>query len=365
MAKQKSKIDPINDDFDSLLDSINKEFGDGTLMAGNITIDVETFPSNIASIDVALGCKGIPRGRIIEIFGPESSGKTTTTLELIAACQKHFFEDRSRYGRVVFIDAEHALDPEWASKIGVDTQKLLISQPNSGEEALAIAQKLAKSGKVELIVVDSVAALTPKSELEGEIGDHHVGAQARMMSQAMRILASNCNKTKTTIIFINQVREKIGISYGSPEVTPGGRALKFYSSIRGSISKGSAIKHGDVVIGFRPTIKFVKNKVGPPFTKAEFDICFGIEPRLIYGIDKEMSIIDVGVAHKILKQKGSWYYYNEETLGNGASKAVETLRNNSDLCNRIKEDIKIKVFGPADIKDDFSIDDEITDERDA
>lgn len=360
MAKKKSndKKTEGQDNIESLIDQINGEYGDGSLMSGQTTIDVDFFPSGVAAIDIALGCKGIPRGRIIEIFGPESSGKTTTTLELIAACQKHYFEDKSRYGRVVFIDAEHALDPIWANKIGVDVQKLIISQPNSGEEALAIAEKLTKSEKIDLIVVDSVAALIPKSELEGEIGDQHIGAQARMMSQAMRKLAGACHKSNTTIIFINQVRDKIGISYGSPEVTPGGRALKFYASVRGSISKGSAIKIGDTTVGFRPTIKFVKNKVGPPFTIAQFDICFGLDIRPVFGIDKIMSIVDAGVANKIIEQRGSWYYYGSETLGNGANNVFLSLNNDPKLLNKIKDSIYQKVFGNT-IEDDFDIDKEM------
>jgi len=360
MAKKKidKKIED-GDELESLIDLMNKEYGAGSLMVGQTTIDVDYFPSGIATIDIALGCRGIPRGRIIEIFGPESSGKTTTTLELIAACQRHYFEDYSRHGRVAFIDAEHALDPVWAGKIGVNTQKLIISQPNNGEEALAITEKLAKSGKIDLIVVDSVAALVPKSELEGEIGDHHVGAQARMMSQAMRKIAGTCSKTNTTIIFINQVREKIGISYGSPEVTPGGRALKFYSSVRGSISKGSALKVGDVVVGFRPTIKFVKNKVGPPFTTAQFDICFGLDSRPVYGIDKIMSLVDSAVANGIVTQRGSWYYFGEESLGLGAQKVFTCLNNSPELVKKIKESTYEKVFGSSPVEDDFDIDKEI------
>ncbi len=342
-----------DNDLNDIIGQIDKEFGTGSLMPGlkaGALVHVDVFPTNIAAIDVALGCGGVPQGRILEIFGPESSGKTTTCLQLVAACQTHYFKNKKRYGRVVFIDAEHALDPDWATKIGVNMSKLAISQPGNGEEALKIAEKLTKTGKVDLIVVDSVAALTPKAEIDGEIGDHHVGAQARMMSQAMRKLVSLCAKTKTTIIFINQVREKIGVMFGNNQVTPGGRALKFYSSIRGEISKGSALKDGDTVIGFRPSLKFIKNKVAAPFTRAEYDICVGAKERPICGIDKMSSLIDIGARKDvgIITIKGSWYAYGDMKLGNGMSNASMFLRNNETLANTIREEIYAKVFGNVD-----------------
>lgn len=337
------------DDFDNVLELINREFGSGSLMQGaNNYVKVNTFPSGVPAMDIAMGCRGIPQGRIIEIYGPESSGKTTICLTIIASCQNHYFPEKKRNGKVVFIDAEHAFDPKWATKIGVNLDKLAISQPNSGEEALKIAEKLILSGKVDLIVVDSVAALVPSAELNGEIGDQHVGAQARMMSQALRKIAGICSKTSTTIIFINQIREKIGVMFGNPETTPGGRALKFYSSIRGQISKGSALKSGEDTIGFRPNIKFVKNKVGPPFTEASFDICVGHPARPVYGVDSLASLIDTGLERHVLTRNGSFYKYDDVYLGNGMAKARNYLFENSDVAKEISDKIYDKIFGNID-----------------
>lgn len=370
MAKKK-ETDPIEnaDDFDDVLAMIDKEFGEGTIMSGRGTgslVAVDTFPSGVAAIDVALGCGGIPQGRMMELFGPESSGKTTTCLQLVAACQKHYFPKKERMGRVVFIDAEHALDPDWATKIGVDMDRLAISQPGNGEEALRIAEKLVLSRKVDLIIIDSVAALVPKAEIDGEVGDHHVGAQARMMSQACRKLSGICNKSKTTIIFINQIREKIGVMFGSNETTPGGRALKFYASIRAQISKGSALKEGEVTVGFRPSLKFIKNKVAPPFTSAQFDICVGTPQRPIYGIDGMASLIDVGGRSDVgvITKRGSHFKYGDKTLGNGLANASGFLRENEDLAETIREEIYGKLFGSIDNTElqPESIDDEIMDD---
>lgn len=368
MAKaKKTEKDAIEgvDSFEAALDIINSEFGAGALIDGaQQYIKVDVFPSGVPSIDVALGCKGIPQGRIIEIYGLESSGKTTTCLQLMAACQKHYFPKKERTGRVVLIDAEHAFDPDWAQKIGVDLSKLAISQPNSGEEALRIAEKLVKSRKVDLIVIDSVAALTPQSEIDGEIGDSSIGAQARMMSQAMRKMVSFCAKTMTTIIFINQVREKIGVMFGNPETTPGGKALKFYASVRGSISKGSALKDGDDTIGFRPTIKFVKNKVGRPFTSASFDICVGHKKRPVCGIDGLASLIDVASDVKIITKNGSHFKYDGSVLGNGMNQAVKFLTENQELVEKIREETYSKIFGNIDQAElsPGSIDDELIDD---
>ncbi|MDB4490170.1 recombinase RecA [bacterium] len=320
---------------------INKQYGEGSVMKGRGSIlNVETFPTGVASIDRALG-KGIPSGRIIEIYGPESHGKTTTTLEIVAACQAHTFSSgkNKKKGVAAFIDAEHALDPEWAANIGVNMDELLLSQPDSGEEAFDIIETMARSGLVDLIIVDSVAALVPKAELEGEIGDHHVGAQARLMSKGLRKIKGLCNNTKTTIIFINQIREKVGVMFGSPEVTPGGRALKFYASIRGEVRKVGALKDGDDVVGVRTKIKIIKNKVAPPFVTAEFDICVGNAKRPVHGIDKISSLLDEAVDKKIVGKSGSWYSYKGDKFGNGANQAVKNLMGNKDLMSSIKKDL--------------------------
>lgn len=308
-------------------------------------IKVDTFPTGVASIDLALGCGGLPQGRIMEVYGPESGGKTTTCLQFIAACQHHTFEQKEREGVCAFIDAEHALDPVWAERIGVDMEQLLLSQPNSGEEAFDIIEMMLKSKLVDLIVIDSVAALVPKAELQGEFTDSHIGAHARMMSQALRKLKGVINNSKTTVIFINQIREKVGIIFGSPETTPGGRALKFYASIRGEVKRGNAIKDGDDVIGFRTSMKMVKNKVAPPFMRGEFDICVGKQPRPVYGIDTIASLIDTANDSKVVSRNGSHYAYNDVRLGNGLARAVAFLRDNPDMEAEIREQTYAKAFG--------------------
>lgn len=338
VAKEK-KAKPVATDTKNLMAIINSQYGDGSVMKGRGSIiNVETFTTGIASIDRAMG-RGVPSGRIIEIYGPESHGKTTTTLQIVAACQEHFFESKNRKGVAAFIDAEHALDPEWAANIGVNMDELLLSQPDSGEEAFDIIETMARSSLVDLIIVDSVAALVPKAELDGEIGDHHVGAQARLMSKGLRKIKGIVNNSKTTVIFINQIREKIGVMFGSPETTPGGRALKFYASIRGEVRKIGALKDGDDVVGVRTKIKIIKNKVAPPFVTAEFDICVGHANRPVYGIDKVSCLLDEAVDFKIVSKSGSWYSYKGDKFGNGANKAVKSLMENSDLLGMIKKDL--------------------------
>lgn len=339
MAKEIAKSGPK--DINELLKSIEKDFGSGSLMRGRgKMVDVEVFPTNIASIDFALGAGGIPLGRIIELYGAESSGKTTTCLSIVAACQKHVFPNKKRRGVAAIIDAEHALDPKWAEKIGVDMDNLIISQPDSGEQVFQILERLVDSEMVDLIVVDSVAALVPLAMLEGEIGDANIGAQARLMSKGLNKLKGKCNRTSTTIIFINQIREKIGVMFGNPEQTPGGRALKFYATIRAEVRKGPSIKIGDTVVGFKPTIKMVKNKVAAPFMQGTYDICFGLPERPIYGIDAVASLIDMATEHNIIKKNGSFFAYGEVKLGNGINNASQALRENTVLL----EDIRKKLY---------------------
>ena len=342
---------------DELKATIEEQYGDGALMIGrNSIIPVDVFPTMVASIDKALGVGGIPQGRIIEIYGSEGSGKTTTCLQFISACQKYYFHKKERYGTAAFIDAEHAFDPSWAEKIGVDMNKLLMSQPDSGEEAFQIVERLIRSNLVDLIVVDSVAALSPKEELEGEIGDNRIGAQARMMSQGLRILKGAISRSKCAVVFINQVREKIGVMFGNPESTPGGRALKFYSSIRGEISRGGRIVDGDVVIGFTPKIKFIKNKVAPPFTFAEYEICFGNPSRPVCGIDINASIMDVAIADGFCSKKGNFYNYGDITLGNGRINAVGYLRNNPEFADELRSKIYDKLFNKVEVDKTLNVD---------
>ena len=335
MSKDQVKGKPK--DINELLKTIEKDFGSGSLMRGRgKMVDVEVFPTNIASIDFALGAGGIPLGRIIELYGAESSGKTTTCLSIVAACQKHFFPGKKRKGNAAVIDAEHALDPRWAEKIGVDMENLIISQPDSGEQGFQILERLVDSEMVDLIVVDSVAALVPLAMLEGEITDANVGAQARLMSKGLNKIKGKCNRTGTTVIFINQIREKIGVMFGNPEQTPGGRALKFYSTIRAEVRKGSSIKVGDTVVGFRPTIKMVKNKVAAPFMQGSYDICFGLPERPVFGIDAVGSLIDCATDQNIIKKNGSFFVYNETRLGNGINNASQALRENQALRDEIR-----------------------------
>ena len=307
------------------LGQIEKQFGKGSIMrlGEDRSMDVETISTGSLSLDIALGAGGLPMGRIVEIYGPESSGKTTLTLQVIAAAQ--------REGKTcAFIDAEHALDPIYARKLGVDIDNLLCSQPDTGEQALEICDALARSGAVDVIVVDSVAALTPKAEIEGEIGDSHMGLAARMMSQAMRKLAGNLKQSNTLLIFINQIRMKIGVMFGNPETTTGGNALKFYASVRLDIRRIGAVKEGENVVGSETRVKVVKNKVAPPFRKAEFEITFG------EGISKIGEIVDLGTELGILKKSGSWYSYNDTKIGQGRDAVKNMLKDNPELCDEVE-----------------------------
>ncbi|MDO4369305.1 MAG: recombinase RecA [bacterium] len=316
---------------DQVLADIEKQFGKGSIMrlGENTNMEVETTSSGSLMLDLALGVNGFPKGRIIEIFGPESSGKTTVALHAIAEVQKNG-------GRAAFIDAEHALDPVYAKRLGVNIDELLISQPDTGEQALEICEALVRSEAVDIVVIDSVAALVPKAEIEGEMGDSHVGLQARLMSQALRKLSGTVNKTKTTCIFINQLREKVGVMFGNPETTPGGRALKFYSSVRLDVRKGEAIKASDSVIGNKTVIKVVKNKVAPPFKTAVVEIMYGL------GISKESEIIDLAVNSGIVDKSGAWYSYNGEKIGQGKENVKALLRENKKLCSELEE--KVRAF---------------------
>ena len=310
---------------------IIKKFGSGSIMRygdGGPELEVEAIPTGALALDVALGIGGVPRGRIIEIYGPESSGKTTLSLEIRAEAQ-------AMGGVVAFIDAEHALDPSYAARIGVDIDEVLISQPDTGEQALEICDMLVRSGAIDAIVIDSVAALVPRAEIEGEIGETTVGLQARLMSQALRKLAGSLAKSKTTCIFINQLREKIGVMFGNPETTTGGRALKFFSSVRIDIRRIDSIKNGNEVVGNRVRAKVVKNKVAAPFRSAEFDIMYGT------GISKEGSILDMAVENSIVSKSGAWYTYETERLGQGREAAKEFLRTNPDLSDEIERKVRI------------------------
>jgi recombination protein RecA len=320
------------------LAQIEKQFGKGSIMRlgeGEVVADIQVCSTGSLGLDIALGVGGLPRGRVVEIYGPESSGKTTLTLQVIAEMQK-------LSGVCAFIDAEHALDAQYAQKLGVNLQDLLISQPDTGEQALEIVDALVRSGSVDLIVVDSVAALTPKAELEGEMGDSLPGLQARLMSQALRKLTATIKKTNCMVIFINQIRMKIGVMFGSPETTTGGNALKFYASVRLDIRRVGSIKKGEDVIGSETRVKVVKNKVAPPFKTADFDILYG------EGISREGEIIDLGVAAKIVDKSGAWYAYNGEKIGQGKDNSREFLRENADLAheieNRIRESLGISLL---------------------
>src|SRR4051794_25551679 len=297
---------------------------------------ISTSPSGSLALDVALGVGGYPRGRVIEIYGPESSGKTTVALHAIAEVQ-------AKGGQAAFIDAEHALDPQYAQKLGVNIDELLLSQPDTGEQALEIAEALVRSGAVDIIVIDSVAALVPKAEIEGEMGDSHVGLQARLMSQALRKLSGAISKSKTIAIFINQIREKVGVMFGNPETTPGGRALKFYSSIRLEVRRAETIKQGNEMVGSRTKIKVVKNKVAPPFKQADVDIMYG------EGISKEGSILDIATELDIISKSGAWYSFEGERLGQGRENAKQFLKENAELCARIEASIRAH-YGLAEPK---------------
>ncbi len=314
---------------------IEKSFGAGSIMRlgeGSSKVPIEVIPTGALSLDIALGVGGVPRGRVVEIFGPESSGKTTLAMHIVANAQK-------QGGLAAYIDAEHAVDPAYSRKLGVDLEHLLISQPDSGEDALSIAEVLVRSNAVDVIVVDSVAALVPRAEIEGNIGDSHMGLQARLMSQALRKLTATIHRSKTCCIFINQIREKIGVMFGNPETTPGGRALKFYSSVRLDIRRVTTIKDGqDIAIGNKTKVTVVKNKVAAPFRKAEFDIIFN------EGISRESTIIDLGSEQGIIEKKGAWFFYKNEKLGQGREQAREELKKNSQLAAELVKDIKAKLL---------------------
>ncbi|MCA1924920.1 MAG: recombinase RecA [Thiobacillus sp.] len=315
------------------LSQIEKQFGKGSVMRlgdHDVARDIQAVSTGSLGLDIALGVGGLPRGRVIEIYGPESSGKTTLTLQVIAEMQKIG-------GIAAFIDAEHALDPSYAKKLGVDVDNLLISQPDTGEQALEIADMLVRSGSVDVVVIDSVAALTPKAEIEGEMGDSHMGLQARLMSQALRKLTANIKRTNTLVIFINQIRMKIGVMFGNPETTTGGNALKFYASVRLDIRRVGAIKKGDEVIGNETKVKIVKNKVSPPFKEAFFDILYG------QGISREGEIIELGVAHKFIDKSGAWYAYNGEKIGQGKDNAREYLKEHPEIAREIEARIRAAI----------------------
>lgn len=309
---------------------IQKQFGKGSIMklgSNSASLNIDVIPTGSMSIDLATGIGGIPRGRIIEIYGPESSGKTTLTLHIIAEAQ-------NKGGKAAFIDAEHALDPEYARKLGVDVDELLVSQPDTGEQALEICEMLVRSGALDVIVIDSVAALVPKAEIQGEMGDSHIGLQARLMSQALRKLAGVVNKSNTSAIFINQLREKVGVMFGSPEVTTGGRALKFYASMRLDVRKVESIKSGESILGNRTRVKIVKNKMAPPFKQAEFDIMYG------EGISKEGDILDCAVDAKIVEKAGSWYSFNGERIGQGRENVKTFLAQNKEILSQIEAGLR-------------------------
>ena len=327
LAEDKSKA------LAAALGQIEKQFGKGSVMRlgdHDVSRDIQAVSTGSLGLDIALGVGGLPRGRVIEIYGPESSGKTTLTLQVIAEMQK-------MGGTAAFIDAEHALDPSYAQKLGVDVDNLLVSQPDTGEQALEIADMLVRSGSVDVVVVDSVAALTPKAEIEGEMGDSHMGLQARLMSQALRKLTANIKRNNTLVIFINQIRMKIGVMFGNPETTTGGNALKFYASVRLDIRRVGAIKKGDEIIGNETKVKVVKNKVSPPFKEAFFDILYG------QGISREGEIIELGVAHKFVDKSGAWYAYNGDKIGQGKDNAREFLREHPEIAHEIEAKVRAAV----------------------
>ena len=323
------KKDEKDKALEQVLADIEKQFGKGSVMklGSDAHLNIEATSTGSITLDVALGVGGYPKGRIIEIYGPESSGKTTFALHAIAEVQKEG-------GRAAFIDAEHALDPVYAKNLGVDLDELLLSQPDTGEQALDICEALVRSGAIDIVVIDSVAALVPQAEIEGEMGDSHVGLQARLMSQALRKLGGTLNKTKTTAIFINQLREKVGVMFGNPETTPGGRALKFYSTIRLEVRRGEQIKQSDNIMGNKTNVKVVKNKVAPPFKTASLDIMYG------EGVSKEGEIVDLATEIDVLEKSGAWYSYNEEKIGQGKENVKALLKENKDLCNELEYKIR-------------------------
>ncbi|WP_194755789.1 recombinase RecA [Aliidiomarina indica] len=333
------------------LGQIERQFGKGAIMrlGDNRAMDVESISTGSLSLDIALGIGGLPCGRVIEIFGPESSGKTTLTLQVIAEAQKN--------GKTcAFVDAEHALDPLYAEKLGVNVDELLVSQPDTGEQALEICDMLVRSAAVDVVIVDSVAALTPRAEIEGEMGDSHVGLQARLMSQALRKLTANIKKSNTMCIFINQIRMKIGVMFGNPETTTGGNALKFYSSVRLDIRRTGALKEGDEVVGNETRVKVVKNKVAPPFKQAEFQIMYGT------GISKEGELIDLGVKHKIVEKSGAWYSYKGDKIGQGKANSMKFLAENTSIANEIEKRLRdMLLLKPSAAADEVAVAPEATD----
>ena len=339
--KEKKELSDKEKALEAAISQIEKSFGKGAIMRmGETALEpVEVISTGCLPLDIALGIGGLPRGRIVEIYGPESSGKTTISLHVIAQAQKSG-------GTVAFIDAEHALDPIYAKRLGIDISRLYISQPDNGEQALEITEELVRSGAMDVIVIDSVAALTPKVEIDGEMGDSHVGAQARLMSQALRKLTGVCSKTKTCIIFINQLREKVGVMFGNPEVTTGGKALKFYASVRLDVRKGEPVKSGSEVIGCRTKVKVVKNKMAPPFRTAEFEMIFG------KGISRPGTLLDMAVEYGIIEKSGSWYTYNDERIGErGRDNVVAYLDSQPALC----DEIEAKIRQIADSKNEFLV----------
>jgi len=336
-VKNQDKIKAI----EAAMKGIEKEFGKGALMklGDAAAMEIEVFPTGALTLDIALGVGGIPKGRIIEVYGPESSGKTTVALHMVAEVQK-------KGGYAAFIDAEHALDPTYAKALGVNIDELYVSQPDTGEQALEICDMLVRSSAFDIIIIDSVAALVPKVEIEGEMGDTHVGLQARLMAQALRKLAGGISKTNTTVVFINQLRMKIGVMFGNPETTPGGRALKFYSSVRLDVRKIETLKKGTDVVGSRTRIKVVKNKVAPPFKQAEFDIMYG------QGISKEGCILDLGVDHDIVRKSGTWFSYGEDRIGQGKMNAAQFLREHIDIRDEIENKIRDILVKKPDLQPD-------------
>ena len=343
-AKETAAEQKVQDEraraLETTLASLEKQFGKGTVMklGEQSHMKVDVIPTGCLELDMALGVGGIPKGRIIEVFGPESSGKTTVALHLVAECQK-------RGGIAAFIDAEHALDPAYAQKLGVNIEELYVSQPSTGEDALEIAEALVRSGAVDILVVDSVAALVPRAEIDGEMGDSFVGLQARLMSQAMRKLAGVVNKTNAVAVFINQLREKVGVMYGNPEVTTGGRALKFYASVRLDVRRGEQLKNGPTVIGNRTKIKVVKNKVAPPFRVAEFDLLYG------EGISKEGTILDMAVERDIIHKSGAWFSYKDERIAQGRENCRLYLKEHTEMRDEVEEAIRA-TFQPAETPED-------------
>jgi recombination protein RecA len=336
---------------DTALAQIERQFGKGSIMrlGDDTRAPVDVIPTGSIALDVALGIGGLPRGRVVEVYGPESSGKTTVALHAVANAQR-------QGGVAAFIDAEHALDPEYAKRLGVDTDSLLVSQPDTGEQALEIADMLIRSGALDIIVIDSVAALVPRAEIEGEMGDSHVGLQARLMSQALRKITGALNSSKTTAIFINQLREKIGVMFGSPETTTGGRALKFYASVRLDVRRIETLKDGSEPVGSRTRVKVVKNKMAAPFKQAEFDMIYG------QGISREGGLIDMGVEQGFVRKSGAWYTYEGDQLGQGKENARNFLRDNPDLADEIEKKIKEKLgIGPQIDKPASDVDDTPTD----